>query len=220
MATAPQSSLSNSSTMYNHSVYGKNADHIFWFSMHNTSLGKNAEPTRGSTGLSVPLSARCRPDSGNVTEKLLCSACRAGVACPGRAAPRRASAPRTVGSSHSENLLETEGHWTVPAVGLRSVIGRNHHGVHLFICQNEISAQLGGQRESASSRWGKPQAFLCDSGRASVLSGGRGGKAHTNELAFLQRKVQIQDGKDELRMLKITFGTFKGRPSPGDAIRP
>lgn len=131
MATAPQSSLSNSSTMYNHSVYGKNADHIFWFSMHNTSLGKNAEPTRGSTGLSVPLSARCRPDSGNVTEKLLCSACRAGVACPGRAAPRRAPAPRTVGSSHPENLLETEGHWMVPAVGLRSVIGRNRHGVHL-----------------------------------------------------------------------------------------
>lgn len=48
MAT-PQSSRSNSSTMYNCSVYRKNADHIFWFSMHNTSLGKNAEPTRTST---------------------------------------------------------------------------------------------------------------------------------------------------------------------------
>lgn len=197
MATAPQSSLSNSSTMYNHSVYGKNADHIFWFSMHNTSLGKNAEPTRGSTGLSVPLSARCRPDSGNVTEKLLCSACRAGVACPGHAAPRRAPAPRTVGSSHPENLLETEGHWTVPAVGLRSVIGRNHHGVHLFICQNEISAQLGGQRESASSRWGKPQAFLCASGRASVLpAGGAGGGRHTrmNSLSC-NAKFRFRTGK-------------------------
>jgi hypothetical protein len=49
MATL-QSSLSNSFTMYNRSVYRKNADHIFWFSMCKTSLGKNAQPTRRSTG--------------------------------------------------------------------------------------------------------------------------------------------------------------------------
>lgn len=54
MATSPQSSLSNSSTMYNCSVYRKNADHIFWFSMHNTSLGKNAEPTRRSSRCTFP----------------------------------------------------------------------------------------------------------------------------------------------------------------------
>lgn len=194
--------------MYNHSVYGKNADHIFWFSMHNTSLGKNAEPTRGSAGLSVPQSARCRPVSGNVTDKLLCSA------CDQRRQPAPAMRPRG-GSPHPEP-------WGLPTRKPprdRRGIGRcrpwacglsSGETTTAFICQNEISAQKGGRRESTSSRWLKPQAFLCDSGRASVLWG-----KGTHGLAFSQCEVQIQDGKDELQMLKITFGPLKEGQAPG-----
>lgn len=64
MATSPQSSLSNSSTTYNRSVYRRNADRIFWFSMHNTSLGKNAEPTRRSSRCTFPSQPNLFPGLG------------------------------------------------------------------------------------------------------------------------------------------------------------
>lgn len=166
MATSPQSSLSNSSTMYNCSVCRKNADHISCFSMHSTSLGKNAEPTR-STHCTFHGQPNPFPVLGEVMDGLPLT-CPAGEPRPG-GRPRRG----TWGLPHPQVLPETEGRWTVvwrPSLGQPSPA---------LIHQNEISAQIhawGG----VSSSWVNPRAFLWDFSRALAL---RGRHTHTRVLA-------------------------------------
>lgn len=112
MATSPQSSLSNSSTMYNRSVYRKNADHIFWFSMHNTSLGKNAEPTRRSSRCTFPSQPSLFPGLGECDGwgSTIQAATREAADCPASDPPPGGGSPQVKrGGSPPEKLPEPQG---------------------------------------------------------------------------------------------------------------
>lgn len=145
MATSPQSSRSNSSTMYNCSVYRKNADHIFWFSMHNTSLGKNADPTSRSSRCTFPRQANLFPVLGehNGWGSLALPAPGGGIGCPASDPPPRAGSPRgTRRGLPTENLPETQGPCPVPDAGLGSDREPDRHGAG----SSEGTSTNGGTR--------------------------------------------------------------------------
>lgn len=129
-------------------VYRKNADHIFWFSMYNTSLGKNAEPTRTRTRRSFPSpSTKPLPSRWEIGWRgsPALPAPGEGTGGPSKVSDRQESE----GSNHRVFLPET-GAFDKAAVSLEPVTRTRHLGTPLTL-QNEISTRDGRWRECCLS---------------------------------------------------------------------